>query len=1153
MATLFFPEHDTLRLVLASGGMSATVMGEVAEAGWDDQRRLWLTTSTDLTREITTMLQRLGVRVVESSMTKTTEKVACWQQLLPLEKSGITANELGVSIVFELPGDQFGSLIGEIERCRGGSYSFRWLDDVTIDSGSDRILVLAESPPHFTLLRAVDNADVDSGVRAFYQQAPRVWVAVGWRHSFARQIDAPAGKLLFLSPPRIWRCLDDLPFQASSPALEPSAAIKAKPFAEALAAFPVPLHLRPFEDSAAAEMWIVRKNALAWLERFLQRTDQQNLHRFTCAVIHNGDNPSLILRLRGKGPAPILLDPPLAFRPLLKLANLFVPCGFAPVPMPRRDTIRQLLSADPSRLTWLRNLDSGLFAAESAPMAAFRPLADLVDYRPHAPTRTLTLWLQSANMAFEPFVERPVESVIQRSRPNPLSNPVKELPTSTKVENKSTSGWLSRVGKWLRGKSDSEQPIATSADDDVLPLPIDEAVRTALPTSQSRSLGQSSKMDEAKQRARVLTTRFHESLEELTPAKRLEMWPELAAAFTQANLPSEAAICWLNGLWEQPRPSPLWAWGWFKSEAAQAGWNPHQVDLNRWLTAPADEYRPRAIAAYALWATLQPSPPDSFSGQLAQINTYLHAHERRLPIRAAWLVQMALARATRGDVLALAHTRDRLLARLHENGLSLARDVPSFVRNADDDDPDRSSRVGKWLTTKRKTINEWVGSLGPEAKNETASRLPLLYELEAEIPCTQAYADLLIAWGLNRLGETNESGRLLDIARRTLPASDAIHGILGDVFDWRLQEAREQHSAASLPTSLLTRIESLNTNDRYQVDLLRQHLRILDPLEQIDARWASTMRHFQGWGELRRQLIELPALEHWELNRRVKLLIERAAREESEERQSILLAILRLANHVDRGSIETALDLSLGSSAGSQVQFLRMLNHGLQAAAMLGLDGKVRLFAHRFASYVEEQKGQTSPNLLEGLTGQSFRCLRKLGMKEEADQVLSRIALWLTRGMDLKDLRRVRANDWPILLRTLLHVAAGWYYCGRSTQGHRIIDEVRNRDLFDGAMTLPDRTALALAYAGAIGQIPVKLAQGCYEELFMRLKKIAVTGWNTHYTLQPLQLVDTVVRAVVSEDFSLGPGVRGFLDDDEFCVRQRIHREMKEWTTQLGE
>ena len=65
------------------------------------------------------------------------------------------------------------------------------------------------------------------------------------------------------------------------------------------------------------------------------------------------------------------------------------------------------------------------------------------------------------------------------------------------------------------------------------------------------------------------------------------------------------------------------------------------------------------------------------------------------------------------------------------------------------------------------------------------------------------------------------------------------------------------------------------------------------------------------------------------------------------------------------------------------------------------------------------------------------------------------------------------------------------------------------------------------------------------------LDRVTVTGsTNRYFTLKPLQLIDAVVRSVVTEDFALGPSVRGWLDDDEYLIRRRIHRDM---TTVLNE
>ena len=46
-------------------------------------------------------------------------------------------------------------------------------------------------------------------------------------------------------------------------------------------------------------------------------------------------------------------------------------------------------------------------------------------------------------------------------------------------------------------------------------------------------------------------------------------------------------------------------------------------------------------------------------------------------------------------------------------------------------------------------------------------------------------------------------------------------------------------------------------------------------------------------------------------------------------------------------------------------------------------------------------------------------------------------------------------------------------------------------------------------------------------------------------TVAKLDVVESVVLAVVSDDFTLGTQARRWLDDDEFLVRRRIHRDLR--------
>jgi hypothetical protein len=203
-----------------------------------------------------------------------------------------------------------------------------------------------------------------------------------------------------------------------------------------------------------------------------------------------------------------------------------------------------------------------------------------------------------------------------------------------------------------------------------------------------------------------------------------------------------------------------------------------------------------------------------------------------------------------------------------------------------------------------------------------------------------------------------------------------------------------------------------------------------------------------------------------------------------------------------------------------------------------------RLFDPRRGGDVPTNQGHAEDALLS-LIGQSLRGLRRLGLRAEADLLLDRLGEWVAPGGDLLAARRGRPQDWPRTLRRLLALAAGWFYVGRDGPATATLDEAR-RLLFAQELRPAEKTGLACAYATALGQAPVRLALGRVEEMFQRLKGVGDTQvTNTHYSLAGLRLVEAAVRAVVNDDFALGPTVRRWLDDDEYRVRNRIHRDTR--------
>ncbi|HZY85681.1 MAG TPA: hypothetical protein VFE78_12680, partial [Gemmataceae bacterium] len=161
----------------------------------------------------------------------------------------------------------------------------------------------------------------------------------------------------------------------------------------------------------------------------------------------------------------------------------------------------------------------------------------------------------------------------------------------------------------------------------------------------------------------------------------------------------------------------------------------------------------------------------------------------------------------------------------------------------------------------------------------------------------------------------------------------------------------------------------------------------------------------------------------------------------------------------------------------------------------------------------------------------------------EIDQILRQMADLVLEGQEVKAIDFKKREQGPAALRALLQVAAGWYYFGRDAQAEPILQGARSA-LLAGDLPPRDQTQLACGYASAVGQAPVEVAQKRLEEIFTAVKGVSDTyTTSSHFSVAKLDVVESVVLAVVSDDFTLGTQARRWLDDDEFLVRRRIHGE----------
>ncbi len=987
--------------------------------------------------------------------------------------------------VFDLPGEQFAAFTADLRRL-SRTFTFRWL--LEGDEDLAQVQIRVEDPPAILVSRFAE-----SGRVRFVSERDDDFIAE----------------------------IDSIPLAAR--------------LAQANGATPDPIAVRikltSAEDHDSARLWILRDDALVNLTAYCRSTNELLLARFSVAISASTGVPCVVLRANTtKGPPPIFVGPAIAYKPALKLDSLFVPLGTRLAPPIRRDAIRTALGVATERIVWLHPTGNGSFAVESLAESAFRPLVEWIDYKlPEAP-RSIQPWAQSVNWALESFVER----APAKAKPKP--------PVVAEVARPATRkpGLLSRAAGWFKGlslKPPAEQPALVEPN-----IPVEEAVRTALNQGDRLHLARPETTNSALERCHALEAKFLRSLPEL----KADEWAELAGAYDSAGNHADAALCWLNALWGQSNLTALWAWGWLRAESRAAKPEVKTIDPEPWLKAPPGPGTTRAMAAWVVWASLQKPNPPALANRANELQARLEANEHWLPVRAAWLARAALARLGSGDVLSLARARDRLSDRLLATGLSLELDTPSFLRFAGDGVRERFQEARRWLTDKRDLIHQWLARL-PEFASVRVPNTGALrrFGLEPNVAQTRAYVDLILAWGMTRFAENTAADAVRKQAHAGLPADDPVHAALRAGFEFRIAQVRDgKPPRGPLPDEVVRQIAALDGERRYAVDKLRESSRVLEPTAGVDAYHESVYRRAGSTvASAGSTISNLPAER---LAEEAPRLLEReAGRSGRPDLAGVTAALLERAGDLTEPGIDAVaaiLPMALEAARNSAPAMSGLIQHGLAAAALWDRPD----LAKQLAMWVPHlAAGPTGWETTEGLIAPGTRHLRRLGLKAEADRILHHVAERVTQGQPIGRIRAMRPREWPVALRVLLHAAAGWYSSGRDEQAHAVLDEAR-KDLFARELPAAQQTALALAYAATLGQAPVRVALGRLEEMFQRLEGIWVGGsTNAYYCLKPLILVETAVRAIVSEEFTLGPQVRAWLDADEFAVRRRIRDELK--------
>jgi hypothetical protein len=195
------------------------------------------------------------------------------------------------------------------------------------------------------------------------------------------------------------------------------------------------------------------------------------------------------------------------------------------------------------------------------------------------------------------------------------------------------------------------------------------------------------------------------------------------------------------------------------------------------------------------------------------------------------------------------------------------------------------------------------------------------------------------------------------------------------------------------------------------------------------------------------------------------------------------------------------------------------------------------------------QRGTYSPAELrrfEHLPGKSLAALRRFGILAVVERFRVQSQEWILQGVPVGRLKASQPKTWLSALRALLHVDANGVGGNDNSSALAAVKLARQELLREQPLPVAERVELACAYVRALAQAPPQFVMKRIEELFHEIDGLYdVRQTNTHFALSPLVLVDSVVTAIADKDFTLGPTLRRWLDDDEFIIRRRLQNEVQ--------
>jgi hypothetical protein len=1132
---LRFPSEESLWVAITSAMIPEAVQARPARAWRETSERggLFVAPEAALSKAAVSTLQNAGIKLEEADPPPSARTASFWAELVrprragepgaaskkrreTMSSSGKEVGALDGPVVFVLDADRAGrgalDLMGELLRLGCDRQEVRTVDG--------RAYVRAVAPPYYTAVRAIERAD---GIEAYLPATggdSRVLVEIGWEHPLAWRIKAPEGHTIYIPGEGPWRIIPDGEWTLLDTLLD----LQAPPPATPLASGPPPgrlrvsLRLGRSGRLEPATLWTLEgERAEEEVDRLVQGLPEAVLPRVLFAVARRADDgePIVVLRARPGGKAP----PELGLRgaryaPHPQLANLFIPCDAIVEPPLRRERLRQALLPNADEIAWLRPIDQHRFRLERIAEHAFQPLDEWVDYVVDGGAEVLSGWARSALFDFEPFEAGEGEWREREREPRDEGDDDEREGRKKRKGGKSSSKGVETVERAEPQKRE-KRAAATTAPQGGGPL---ITVEESAPEPLQAALAEREK-------------RFVELEAPADAPERQELWREIGELNARLGRRREAGLALGRVVWELPEDeapdeareaATLWA------DAERRGLDGANrasdavgtlARLMALSAPPRDDVRAAAAIVFAEaigGRRLQPAT-------IAQLTRWLDLHDDALDLRSLWLARVALSRLTGGDRLALARARDRILQRLHR-GLSVEKDVPAFLRFVSAGR--EATHAGRLAAKVRGLIRLFDG------QKRTRSAV------EAPPALTRAYVHFVVAYGLARLGEAEEARRIAAEAQKALDMNDPVHNVLARAFVARVSQAAEGLPPATpLPPDVAGALNGLDKFLRYKVDRLRQHSTVLEPQERLDP-----MASYQKGGSDPRGE-ELAALRGMtdveELARRVSTLFSRATAKGTpvDEKANLFDALMDFFPLIGEAqSVPRLYEILAGSEDVPAARRAELLEEALMLAGHFGEAGLVRDILGKLEPILSSL-GPEHAREAGAVLGGMLKTLRRVGLKEEAARLLEAMAA------------RAQGAGTALLIQRI-HLAGGLAQVGHTDRARALLDEglraVAQPAPGTPELPMPERLQLTRALSQAVGLVGESYALAALDAVSGQLAKITDSfNTNSHFCLSVVSFMESLVLGYASEDLALGELGRQWLDDDEYLVRRRVHRDLE--------